>query len=137
MRFYVDENMDAEVCSVLAAKGHEAWTARTAAKLRASDTEQALYAHDQHAVYVTHDRELVTSRQDQPIGRYLRLRGPEMLAPELAADALSVVLPILEHNENVVIVVSRTSSGEINVKTTFGTEGRRRAKKPPPTGGDR
>jgi predicted nuclease of predicted toxin-antitoxin system len=126
MKFVIDEDVDAEVRHALIAAGHDAWLVTEAGRSGASDSDQVIYAHERKAVFITHDRELATSRVRMPIGRVVRLRCSELEAAELVLSALPIIVPVLMHNPDIVIVVSRLASGEPGYKFFHGTERRRR-----------
>jgi len=123
MRFVLDEDVDARCVSVLTAAGHDAWTVPSAGLSGSSDIDVVIYASDLDAVLLTHDREMVTSRRAMPIGRIVRLKGPEPMAPELLVLALPEIVPQLAATPNLMLVVSRTSTGHLNIKPWYGTEG--------------
>jgi len=90
----------------------------------ARDIEQVVYAHEQDAVFVTHDRELVKSRESMPIGRFVLLTCKEWDAADTLKECLPDILPVLEHRHDVVVRVGLTSSKAVDVSFRFGTESR-------------
>jgi predicted nuclease of predicted toxin-antitoxin system len=126
MRFFLDEGVDAECRTILTTGGHEAWTVGQARRSGADDADQLVYAHDNDAVLVVDDKGFARSRLSMPIGRIVHLKGPQYRAAELLGEALTLIVPVLEHNPDMVIRLSRLSNGSINVAFRFGTEHRRR-----------
>lgn len=122
MRFVLDEDVAASCIGTLTSAGHEAWSVIDAGRSGARDVEQVIYAHEQNAVLVTHDRELVRSRESMPIGRYLLLTCREWEAADTLARVLPDIEGILERHADLVIRVGRESSGAATVSFKFGTE---------------
>ena len=56
MKFYLDEDVDVGLALVLRAKGHYAETTNEAGNKSASDESQLIYAMQQEAVLVSHNR---------------------------------------------------------------------------------
>ncbi len=123
MRFVLDNDVDVRCRNALTQLGHDAWTVGEAGRPDDNDEDQLFYAQTKRAVFVTHDRELVRSRQKMPFGRVLHMQCEEWNAPGLISDKLPDVLPILERYQNVFVRLSRQSTGECNMKIWFGTEG--------------
>lgn len=115
--------MDAECRTALVGLGHDAWTVAQAGRHEALDVDQVIYAADSDAVFVTHDRELATSRSAMPMARIIRVQCREWDAPALLSDAVDgAMIALLERNPYVIITISRRSNGLPNVKFRFGTE---------------
>lgn len=115
--------MDAACRSALIGLGHDAWTVAQAGRHEALDVDQVIYAADNDAVFVTHDRELATSRSSMPLARIIRVHGREWDAPELLRDSIDgAMVALLERNPYVIVTLSRRSNGQPNVKFRFGTE---------------
>ena len=56
MRFYLDEDVDVGLARLLRAKGHDAETTDEAGNKSASDESQLVYAMQQEAVLISHNR---------------------------------------------------------------------------------
>jgi predicted nuclease of predicted toxin-antitoxin system len=73
VRFFLDQNVDARVAAFLAAQGHKAWTADQAGLSAEEDPNLTVYAHDQGAVLLTHDKEFSTRVRGRITGRHVWL----------------------------------------------------------------
>lgn len=122
LRFVLDQDVDAACVGVLTSLGHRAWTVGDAGRATASDSEQLIYAQDENAVLVTHDRRFATSQRNHPIGRLIRLKCSEWDAPRLLEMLVPKAVPLLAHTPNLLIVASIRSDGSLNMNNTFGTE---------------
>lgn len=60
MRFVLDNDVSAEVCTVLRAEHHDCWTVGLAHLGDANDDDVGVYADDMHAILITHDAALAT-----------------------------------------------------------------------------
>lgn len=106
MRFFADQNVDADVVSALTKAGHQAWTADQAGLTLDADDELTAYAHDRNAVLLTHDREFSQRRRENVIGRHVWLDCDELDAPDLLMRYLEDLLPVFEHHEHVMVRVA-------------------------------
>lgn len=104
-----DNDVDAAVAALLRNEGHEAWTASEAGLAEASDADLAVYADDQGAALISHDREFSQWRQANTSGQHIVLMVPQPDAAEVVAEYLDQLLFALEHNPHVVIEVRRDS----------------------------
>lgn len=109
MRFFFDNDVDAQVCAELRVRGHECWFARDAGLSEADDDDLAVYADDHSAVMVTHDREFTTRRANSssPFGKHIRLSCNNTNAVEVMMEQLDETLTRLEQLEVCVLVVSK------------------------------
>lgn len=107
MRFFLDQNVDAECGRVLRSAGHDCWTAEEAGLPADSDGDLAIYAHNKNAVLVTHDKGFTGWRSRNTIGQHIQLDCTEPDGPDVLEAWLSLVLDVLEHRENIVISVRR------------------------------
>jgi predicted nuclease of predicted toxin-antitoxin system len=101
VRFVCDHDVDAAVAVVLRRLGHEAWTASDAGLATAVDDELAVYAHDQGAVLVTHDKEFSQRRKHNIIGKHLWLRCVEFDAAGLLEKRHGEVIATLNFREDI------------------------------------
>ncbi len=124
--FYLDHDVPEETRSALHKAGHNCRTSAEVGRDEAADTEQVIYAQEKRLVFVTFDRELVHSRRSQPIGRVIRLQCSEFNACELLLDAITCdvddITEVLARKTDVMVRVSRRSTGEVNVRYTHGNE---------------
>lgn len=60
LKIYVDENVNPAIVNGLRRRGVEAWSAGEAGNLGLSDEEQLEYAAKEHAVFFTHDTDLIS-----------------------------------------------------------------------------
>lgn len=102
MRFYLDNDVDAR-CRRVVAPPHNCWTAADAGRSDADDADQAVYAHEQGAVLVTHDREFTGWRRRAGIGQHVRLCCEQPDGPDLLASYLDEVVLICARHPNVTI----------------------------------
>lgn len=108
MRFYLDHDVPAQVCSdVLAPAGHDCWTANNAGLALEQDDDQTVYATDRGAVLVSCDSEFSQRRRRNAIGQHIYLKCPKPEAVEILALHLERILPLL-NTENVTVTVTRT-----------------------------
>lgn len=90
MRFFLDQNVDARLRALLQAHGHDCWAADEANLATEADGNLTIYAIDQGAALVTHDREFSNSRKKHIIGQHLRVQCS-------AVNVLSVVEKHIDH----------------------------------------
>lgn len=76
-----------------------------------------IYAHNEGAVLVTHDRELFMSRRSMPMGRVIRLDCWAEDGPDLLARHLPDVIHALARTPDLFLHFKTT-----NVSMRFGTE---------------
>ncbi|WP_344027754.1 DUF5615 family PIN-like protein [Pseudonocardia kongjuensis] len=88
----LDHDVDAAVGSMLRRRGHDAWSASDAGLATASDDELTVYAHDQRAVLLTHDREFSQRRRTNVIGRHVWLRCLDTDAVKLLEEHLDEIV---------------------------------------------
>lgn len=109
MRFVLDNDVDAAVGQALRAAGHDCWTADKAGLAgadAASDDEVSVYAHEKHAVVVTHDREFSRRRIRTTYGKHVWLRCEQPDAAAIVAARLEELFVALEQHDELVVVVS-------------------------------
>lgn len=92
--------------------GHEAWTAGVAGLAKAADDALTVYSHDRDAVLITHDVEFSQRRRRSVIGRHIFLRCNEWDGPEVIANHLDEVLPVLERHSDAWVKLSMGTEPE-------------------------
>jgi hypothetical protein len=92
LRFFLDEDVDVSVCTILQALGHDCWTTEQARRLGALDDDQSVYADDKEAVFITHDVEATARRKHHTFGCHVRLACSE-------PDGRALLVRWLEHLE--------------------------------------
>lgn len=113
MRFFLDHDVDAEVASTLAKLGYQCWTAHGAGLNRASDDDLTVYACNNNACLVTHDREFSVRRRQNVVGRHIWLTCSEWDAASVLADALMDIVPILERHADVMLTLKAAGSFDV------------------------
>jgi len=106
LRFFCDQDVDARVASVLRSRGHEAWTASDAGLAKEADDALTVYSVDHDAVLITHDIEFSRRRRRNVIGRHIFLRCNEWEGPDVMAQHLDIVIPVLERHADVWVKLS-------------------------------
>ena len=106
MRFFLDNDVDDAVRTMLRRARHEAWTAAMAGLADASDDVLSVYADDRRAVLLTHDREFTTRRRRRPIGQHVRLACHEWEAADTLRRNLRALTEILRGRREVNVVVA-------------------------------
>ena len=109
MRFFLDNDVDAAVASMLRRKRHQAWTAEEAGLAAARDDDLSVYAHTKRAVLLTHDREFTTRRRRSPIGQHVRLACAAWDAVEVLRRDLAALEVILRARPAVTVVLSKST----------------------------
>jgi predicted nuclease of predicted toxin-antitoxin system len=94
MRFFLDNDVDAEVASFLTRRRHRCWRAGEAGLADANDELIAIYAEERQAVLISHDRAFARKRMANTTGQSVWLHcqqvdGVEVLAEHLAEVACS------------------------------------------------
>jgi predicted nuclease of predicted toxin-antitoxin system len=107
VKFFLDQNVDAEVAATLREFGHEVWTAAEAALGDVADDELTVYAHNKKAVLITHDVEFSQRRSRNVIGQHIWLRCAEFEAAELLRIHIEDVVALLNHGRDVWLRVSK------------------------------
>lgn len=107
MRFVLDQDVDANVVSLLSTSGHEAWTVSDAGMFDAADDDVTVYAASKQATVITHDVEFSARRRRNPHGRHVQLgcREPEAIA--VLGAVLDQLVERLEPFEDVFAYVSK------------------------------
>ena len=106
MRFFCDENVDAEVAARLRRLGHAAWTVPNAGLVRAKDDDLTVYAMDRRACLITHDKEFSLRRRRHVIGQHVWLTCAEWEAADALETYMDELEPLLEHNPDVWVRIS-------------------------------
>lgn len=109
MRFYLDHDVPAQVCSeVLTPAGHECWTASNAGMSGDDDDEQTVYATDRLAKVVSCDAEFSNRRGRNAIGGHVYLKCPKPEAVDILSMYLDEVVALLSSKPDVTVTVTRT-----------------------------
>lgn len=108
MRFVLDQDVDVATRAWLVQQGNEAWTAAQAGMPLATDDDLTVYATDQNAVLVTHDREFSQRRRRNVVGRHIWLQCDEWDAVELLERDWSAVFTALEREVDLWIHLRRS-----------------------------
>lgn len=106
MRFFLDNDVSAEVSRFLHSEGHEAWTCREAGLATAVDDDLTVYASNQKAALLTHDVEFSQRRRKNVIGQHIWLACDEWRAADLLGIHLQRICPVLTRNADVWIKLS-------------------------------
>ena len=96
MKFFCDNDVDVAVAAALRSAGHEAWTAADAGLAAALDDDLTVYADQQQAVLVTHDREFSNRRKKNVIGRHVFMRCNEWDAADLVLEHLDQLVKVFD-----------------------------------------
>ena len=107
MKFLLDNNVDAAVATAIRLAGHDAWTAADAGLNDATDDTLTVYAANREAVLITHDREFSQRRRRNVSGHHMWLRCDEWEAADLLLEHLAELIPILESQQDLFIVISK------------------------------
>jgi hypothetical protein len=106
VRFFLDNDVPVSVGRMLRHHGHTCWTAAEAGlAAEGQDDNLSVYADVREAVLITIDKEFTQPRRQNPLGRHVRLRGPEPEAAALLSGKLGEVLAYLQR-EHVTVTVS-------------------------------
>jgi len=105
----LDNDVDAQVGAMLRGEGHRCWSASDAGLASAADRELAIYAHDQRAALVSHDRRFSEWSVKNTIGKHLYLDVPQWDAESLLLSQLPKVCRLLESMDDVVAQLHRHS----------------------------
>src|SRR5262245_25396600 len=68
MRFFLDNDVDAEVVAMLTGRGHQCWRAGQAGLADANDRLIAIYAEERQAVLISHDKAFARKRMANTTG---------------------------------------------------------------------
>jgi predicted nuclease of predicted toxin-antitoxin system len=109
LRFFLDNDVDAGVASMLNRARHYAWTAYQAGLAKASDDDIAVYAHARQAALISHDGVFADERIRNTLGQHVWLDCSQPDAIEVLTKHLDAVVEILAHHPNVVVVVRAAS----------------------------
>lgn len=107
MRFFLDQNVDARVRTMLRAAGHEAWTADDSGLAAETDPNLSIYAQERRAVLVTHDREFSGRVRRRITGQHIWLNCKELSARDILGAQLVDLDAVLERHDAIYIVVSQ------------------------------
>ncbi len=116
MRFFLDHDVDADVAPALVKAGHQSWTAAQAGLFRARDDELTVYACDEQACLVTHDREFSVRRKANVVGQHIWMTCSEWDAASALVETLPDILPILDRHPDVMFTVKSRGAFEVHRK---------------------
>jgi predicted nuclease of predicted toxin-antitoxin system len=108
MRFFLDNDVDAEVASMLRQRHHECWRAGEAGLADANDDLIAIYAEERQAVLISHDKAFARKRMANTTGQSVWLHCEQVDGVELLAQHLAQVVATLANMPMVVLEVTRT-----------------------------
>lgn len=103
MRFVLDNDVDEGCRRVLVKAGHECWTVRDAGRTDGEDADHAVYAHDKHAVFVSHDKEFARWRTELVVGKHVRICCHQIDGPDLLAARLPEVEALLASKADILL----------------------------------
>jgi predicted nuclease of predicted toxin-antitoxin system len=106
VRFFLDNNVDTAVRTVLFSAGHICWTAASAGLAAANDDSIAVYADEKDAVLVSHDKAFAERHKRNTTGKHLWLRCQPPDAAEIVRRRLPEILEKLASLPDVVVEVS-------------------------------
>lgn len=107
MRFFLDNDVDAEVASFLTRRGHQCWRAGEAGLADANDELIAIYAEERQAVLISHDRAFAKKRIANTTGQSVWLHCQQVDGVEVLAEHLAEVEAKLANLRMVVLEVTR------------------------------
>lgn len=107
MRFFLDQNVDARVGTMLRAAGHNAWTADDSGLAAEADPNLSIYAQERRAVLVTHDREFSVRARQRITGQHIWLNCKELSARDIFGAQLVDLVAVLERHDALYIVVAQ------------------------------
>lgn len=110
MRFVLDNDADAALVGLFVRAGHDAWTAADAGLAgvdSAEDDEVSVYADEQDAIVVSHDREYTRRRKRNTFGLHVFLRCEQPDAYEIVEERLDEIVELLNSRDSGVVTVSR------------------------------
>lgn len=113
MRFFLDNDVSADVGTALRRVGHECWTAANAQLAAAEDDELTVYACDRGACLITHDKEFSHRRKQHIIGRHIWLTCVEWDAAQTVLACLPDILPPLQRHDDIFIEIG--TAGKLNI----------------------
>lgn len=107
MRFFLDNDVDAEVASFLRRKHHDCWRAAEAGLADAIDELIAIYAENQQAVLISHDKAFARKRMADTRGQHVWLHCQQVDAVDVLAKHLSEIEEKLTYMRLVVLEVTQ------------------------------
>jgi predicted nuclease of predicted toxin-antitoxin system len=106
VRFFLDNNVDSAVRTVLIKAGHLAWTAADAGLAAAIDDSIAVYADEKGAILVSHDQAFAQRHARNTTGKHLWLHCEPADAAEIVGSHLPEIIQRFARVEHVVVEVS-------------------------------
>ena len=91
MRFFLDNDVDAEVASFLTRRRHQCWRAGEAGLADANDELIAIYAEERQAVLISHDKAFAKKRMANTRGQHVWLHCQHVDAVDVLARHLAEV----------------------------------------------
>jgi predicted nuclease of predicted toxin-antitoxin system len=121
VKFFADNQLDYAIVRWLQQHGHQARSVQDAGfPGELADLDVLYQALSQRAVLISNDHDFGASRHPKPLGRMIRMKVPDHQAFHYFVRYFDEVLPMLEHNEYIVIEIKKTGP-----TPWFGTERRR------------
>jgi len=103
----LDNDVSAAVAMMLRREGHRCVMVGQIGLARASDDQVSVFADDKSAVFLTHDRELISRRRRNTFGRHVHLDCREWDAPEILLQHLAAVIELLCSRDAIVVHLGR------------------------------
>jgi predicted nuclease of predicted toxin-antitoxin system len=108
MRFFLDNDVNAEVVAMLTGRGHQCWRAGQAGLADANDELIAIYAEERQAVLISHDKAFARKRMANTTGQSVWLHCEPVEGVDVLSEHLGEVEATLRHMSMVVLEVTRT-----------------------------
>ncbi|MFZ5851975.1 MAG: DUF5615 family PIN-like protein [Actinomycetota bacterium] len=105
MRFFLDNDVDAELALFLRKVGHAAFTASDVGIPTAGDDVISVAADERNATLISHDMGFAMRRRDRTIGQHVWLRCTQPDAVQVMARHLDEIVRVLDRMADVVIEV--------------------------------
>jgi predicted nuclease of predicted toxin-antitoxin system len=106
MRFFLDNDVDVVLASMLRRRGHACWVAARAGLADAADDLIAIYAENLDAALVSHDRRFAKRRMRNTMGQHVWMTCLQVDAIEVLGRHLDDVVKHLTVMPRVVLEVS-------------------------------
>lgn len=108
MKFFLDNDVHAEVGRILRKDGHQCHTAAEAGIADATDDEIAVFADDRSMVLVTQDKEFSQRRRRNVYGKHVYLACEQWDAVEVVKFHLEELVGTLGTRDSIFIKVTKT-----------------------------
>jgi predicted nuclease of predicted toxin-antitoxin system len=101
----LDNDVDAGVVRVFVKAGHVCWRGAEAG-VTTEDDDLSVYAENQEAVVVTHDREFTERRKRNTFGKHVRLKCLQPDACDVLKARMDELVALLNQHDELVIEVT-------------------------------